>query len=304
MLPMLGIARLADRGPSLAASVAAALQLGGLLSFPFIGAFMVVPITLSAAVVAFVVLRRGEGAALRVGGLCLVILVTVSLIMLRSALAIPVAALLSWLPAIAAAIVLRRTSSLAISLLVLSVIGVASVLLLAVVTGDPEAFWRDEISRMMNVLVEQGGLQLDPGQLEPATATMAFWMTGMAGLSLFITAFAALFTARHWQASLVNPGGFRSEFHALSLGKPAALVAIASIVLATVLGGAVSTGIAMVVGAAFVLQGLAVVHALIARRGLSGFWLFGVYALLVIPQTWLLLAALGLIDNQIVLRRS
>jgi len=303
-MPMLGIARLADRGPSVAAGVAAALQLGGLLSFPVIGAFMVVPITLSAAVVAFVILRRGESAAFRVGGLCLAILVVVSLLMLRSALAIPVAALFSWLPAVAAAMVLRRTSSLALSLLAVSAIGVVSVVLLALGTGDPQAFWQTEIARMMEVLVVQGGLQIDPTQIEPATASLAFWMTGMAGLSLFFTALCALFIARHWQASLVNPGGFRAEFHALSLGKPAALAALVGIAVAALFGGPVSTAIAMVIGAAFVVQGLAVVHALLAKRWLSGFWLFGVYALLIVPQTWLLLAALGLIDNQIVLRRG
>jgi len=287
-----------------AAAVAAALQLGGLLSFPVIGAFMVVPITLSAAVVAFVILRRGESAAFQVGGVCLAILVVVSLMMLRSALAIPVAALFSWLPAIAAAMVLRRSSSLALALLTVSAIGVASVVLLALATGDPQGFWRDEIGRMMNLLIEQGGLQIDPTQIEPATAALAFWMTGMAGLSLFFTALCALFIARHWQANLMNPGGFRAEFHALSLGKPAVLAAIASLVAAAVLSGPVSTAVAMVIGAAFMVQGLAVVHALLAKRSMSGFWLFGVYALLIIPQTWLLLAALGLIDNHIVLRRG
>lgn len=301
---MIAIARLADRGPTAAAGVAAALQLGGLLSFPVIGAFMVVPVTLSAAVVAFVILRRGEAAAVRAGGICFAILVVVSLLMLRSAVAIPIAALFSWLPAIAAAAVLRRTSSLAWALLAVSAIGAASVVLLALVTGDPEAFWAGEITRMMSLLAEQGNIAVDAEQIAPAAATLAFWMTGMAGLSLFTTAVAALFIARHWQAALMNPGGFKAEFHALALGWPAAVVALLALLVAGVFQGPVSAAIAMVIGACFVLQGLAVVHALVAKRGLSSFWLVGVYALLFIPQTWLLLAALGLIDNQIAFRRA
>lgn len=301
---MIGLARLADRGPNAAAAVAAGLLVVAFLLFPLIGVFMVVPITLSSAVVAFVILRRGGRAALGAGLICLLMLVAVSTIVLRSALAIPVAASFSWLPAILAALVLVRTSNLGLTVIATMLAGVLGIVGLKIVTGDPTEWWIGEVDRMLVALQASGQLALDTDAIDAVARPLAFWMTGGIGVSVLVTALAALFIARHWQAKLVNPGGFQSEFHALALGRNAALVTVVLVAVAAVAGGPVWSGIAMVAASGFLVQGLAVLHSLVQRRGLNVAWLAGVYLLLAIPQTWLMLAALGLVDNWIPLRRG
>lgn len=302
---MIGLARIADRSPTAAAAVASSLLLAAFALFPVIGAFMVVPVTLSAATVAFVILRRGERAALRAGGICLVMLLAVSLVMLRSALAMPVAALSSWLPPVATAIVLARTSSLALAVLAALAAGMLAVLVFALVTGDPQAWWTAEIGRMLEALRAGGQADVDVDSITGLVTSLSYWLTGALGTSVALSALLALFIARHWQAVMVNPGGFATEFRALSLGNPAALGTVALIGLAAAFGGPSWTGLAIVAATGFVLQGLAIVHSLMARHGIPSLWLFGIYALLVmVPYLWLLLVALGLLDNRVPLRRS
>jgi uncharacterized protein YybS (DUF2232 family) len=141
-------------------------------------------------------------------------------------------------------------------------------------------------------------------QQEAFIDAMARMMTGALGVSVMSIALGALFLARSWQAGLFNPGGFQKEFHSLSLGRNAALICVLIIGLAIVVGGQVASAIAMVVIFGFFVQGLAVTHALVKQRGMHRYWLHGVYVLLLLPHTLLLLAALGLADNLFSLRRG
>ena len=133
---------------------------------------------------------------------------------------------------------------------------------------------------------------------------MAKMMTGAMGISVMSIALGALFMARAWQAGIFNPGGFQKEFHALSLGRNAALVCVLIVVLGVTIGGQLAGAIALVFVFAFFVQGLAVVHALVKQRGMHRYWLHGIYVLLMLPHTLLLLAALGLADNMFSLRRA
>jgi len=66
----------------------------------------------------------------------------------------------------------------------------------------------------------------------------------------------------------------------------------------------VTTQLAMVMLVAYVLTGLALIHGLIRRYGRSTGWLVATYLLLsFVPQTTLLLAATGLLDTWVDLRR-
>ena len=150
---------------------------------------------------------------------------------------------------------------------------------------------------------DQAGVDVDA--VATALGPIATWMTGALGASIALSALVALFVARYWQAALVNPGGFGVEFRALSLGSAAALATLALIAAAAVLGGPLPVGLAVVACAGFVLQGLAILHALVAKRSLPAFWLYAIYALLVmVPYLWPLLLALGLLDNRVPLRRA
>ncbi|MFK8079076.1 MAG: hypothetical protein AB8B97_02215 [Granulosicoccus sp.] len=317
---MIALARIADRGPMTAAGLAAVLLLaalwlpalmvsgggGGLVLFASL--FSMLCLIASAAVVAFVALRHGEMSALQVVGGCLLLMIVVSLGLYGTAVHIPLIATVFWLPAIVAAFVLARSVKLNFAVLTIVACGVLSVVLLSLAMGDTTAFWRSQFgdvgtSTTMPDLTGNAALITDE-QREEFITTMANLMTGAMGVSVMSVALGALFLARSWQAGLVNPGGFQQEFHALSLGRNAAVFCVLVIVVSLSMGGQVPGAVAMVVIFAFFIQGLAVAHALIKQRGMHRFWLHGIYVLLMLPHTLLLLAALGLVDNIFSLRRS
>ena len=319
---MINLARIADRGPLVAAGLAAALLMaalwiplllasggvagGAVLMASFLSMYFLI---CSAAVVAFVALRHGEMSAFRVVGGCLLLLIVLSAVLYKSAVHVPLIATVFWLPAILSAIVLARTVKLDFAVLATVICGVVAVVGLTLFIGDTTEFWRSQFagsSAMVNNpgLSELSGSAEFEAQREGIIDGIAKMMTGAMGVSVMSVALGALFLARSWQAGLFNPGGFQQEFHALSLGKNSALICVLVIVLSVVQNGQLAGAIAVVVIFAFFIQGLAVSHSLVKQRGMHRFWLYGIYVMLVIPHTMLLLAALGLADNMFRLRRD
>jgi len=316
---MIHLARLADRGPLTAALLAAALLLAALwipvvlisggsaglvLVASFLSMFFLVT---SAAVVAFVALRHGEMATLQVIGGCLLLLIVVSAVLYGSVVHVPLIATIFWLPAIVSSMVLARSVKLDYAVLAVVVCGVIAVTGMTLIIGDSAEFWRSQFTNSGAVQIQSegaGAVALNEEQREAFIEAMARMMTGAMGVSVMSVALCALFLARFWQAGLFNQGGFQQEFHALSLGKSVALVCVLVLVLAIAQGGQLAGAIAMVVIFALFIQGLAVAHSLVKQRGMSRYWLHGIYVLLLLPHTLLLLAALGLADNMFSLRRA
>lgn len=317
---MLGLARLADRGPTTAAALAAVLLIAALwlpVVLPVGSFFAMFFIIASAAVVAFVLLRRGESAVVKTIGFCLVMLLVLSLVLYGSAIQAPLLAVVFWLPAILAAGVLGRTLNLGLTVLVILGCGVMTILALTFISGGDPQFWRTPLEQSLSLSLPnpdlagdgvagslgQGAVDelsmLDPAQLDAIIGRLANMMTGAFGISVMTVALCALFLARFWHAALVNPGGFQKEFHALSLGRQASIGCLVMVVVALAIGGSLAISLLMVTLFAFFVQGLAVVHCVIKQRAISQGWLVGLYCLLLFlfPYMALLLAALGLADN-------
>ena len=269
----------------------AVLPAAALMSLPFVVG--------SAAVVAFVILRRGERAALRAAGLCFALLAVLSFALAGTATQIPLVALVLWLPAILAAIVLRQLISLDLAVLALAACGILTALAVHLFTGSDPAFWREAVTLQLGDPAATG---LTEAQFGTLVETLASRMTGATGVSVMLVGLCALFLGRYWQASVVRPGGFREEFHALSLGKGAAIGCLALIALSVLVDGVLWDAFAFVAVVAFFVQGLAVAHAVVARRKMAKGWLVFLYAMLLLPHTVLLLAALGIADNLFSLR--
>jgi len=252
-------------------------------------------------------LRHGEVQALRVTGGCLLLLVVVSLVLYGTAVHIPLVATVFWLPAVIAAFVLARSVKLSYAVLAIIGCGVLAVVLLSAFIGDTTAFWKSQFGDVGTAAAVSSGpgapAMITEEQREEFITTMANMMTAAMGISVMSVALGALFVARSWQARLFNPGGFQKEFHALSLGRNAALACVLIIFLSLSMGGQVAGAVASVVIFGFFIQGLAVAHALVKQRGMHRFWLHGIYVLMMLPHTLLLLAALGLADNMFSLRR-
>jgi len=129
---------------------------------------------------------------------------------------------------------------------------------------------------------------------------IAPWMSGGLAAAWFLQLTLALFLARSWQALLYHPGGFAQEFRELRLGYWL-LILVPGLLLSGMLSeqpGLLAQG-ALVGMAAFFLQGVAVVHGLVARLKAGPGWLIGFYLLLVIgmPASFTLVSAAGFADG-------
>jgi len=102
--------------------------------------------------------------------------------------------------------------------------------------------------------------------------------------------------ARWWQALLYNPGGFRSEFHALRL-PPRMAMTLAGLFLLASFGVPVLAGWVLYFVMPLFFAGLALVHGLVGLKKLSGLWLGAFYLLLLSPVVAQLLTVAALFDS-------
>jgi hypothetical protein len=253
---------------------------------------------LSAAVVALVALRLGIGQALFVAGFsALALAVAVMAMGVGPPLVGALAGLAQWIPVLVLAEVLRRTVSWRAALTTGAIAAAAFLLLVRAVVPDLEAAWVGVGSQLMTPFLETDPAAVQA--MEDALRRAAPYLTGVLAGILLLGFVLSLLLARYWQALLYNPGAFAPEFRALQLGPGMSLAAVGAGLAGHFLGLPVAFEVAFVLGVLFFLQGLAVMHGLTASQGLSVFWLVGLYVLLVIalPQMFLLLAALGIVDG-------
>lgn len=295
---MRGLARLAMRGPTVAAACAAVLALASMIF-----GLLLVP---AGAIVALTTLRFGARDGLKIAAIATALVVVVRLALGHSVAQSLTLAAMTWLPAwlLANALRARRAQDWPVLLAAAMVLIYAAVLRIAV--GDVAAFWRGMLKSFFDVLAKDAGARFKPEQME-LIADQMHSLTLFAMVSMLC---AVMLLARWWQAELYNPGGFGSEFRELRLPRSMTLVAGAlalvyafgseGVLLVELAGDA---GVLLVV--LFALQGLAVIHFLARVRGLAGAWLTTLYVMLVLVPTVAgpILATTGLADNIVDFRR-
>jgi hypothetical protein len=272
-------------------------------------AMMLPPLTLlSGAAVALYTLRIGvrPGAMVMVGSAAFVgALAYVSLGNMLPGLVFLAAI---WLPVWVLAWVLRQTRSLTLATLVAGGLGVAAVLLAYLLVGDVTAWWETQLLAIFEPAMQADGPLADEAAVQAILADIAKLMTGIVISGMVLNAVICLYLARAWQAQLFNPGGFRSEFYELRLGRKTALAAIAVLFASMLPLGDVTrlAGELMIVAMSlYMIQGLAMFHAIVAKRNMHVAWLIGLYlvTLFVLPQLLALVAVVGLIDTWADFRR-
>lgn len=289
---MLGLAAFAARGPMQAGVLA------GLAGLGFIMLPLLLPLLpLSGAAIALTAMRRGWVNALSAAGIAVLLVALVFAGLLGDARPALMLALILWLPVIIEAEVLRASVSLRFAILVAAGLGGLALLSIYLVLGDPVAWWTQQLQVVRPSLEQALGVT---GQ------AMNEWIEVFAtrltvGLAMSVTLFSvlSLLLARWWQAQQINPGGFREEFHALSLGRPAALATLACLAVAGISAYAPLIEFAEILLMVFALQGLAVTHNRVASRGMNTGWLIGLYVFLLAltGPVAVFLSLFGLLDN-------
>ena len=280
-------------------------SLCGMLAF-LLPPFSTLTNYLGAAVVSLVTLRIGV-----LQGLLVLVAATVVTMLFYQLTGVPAAKIavtvtLLWVPCWLISLVLRRTVSLAFAMLAAATIGIMTLLLIYAVAGDPAPWWHEHLLLIRSTL-EQAGLFPQGVSIDELLKELSRLMTGVVIASLALGAVCSLLVGRWWQAMLVNPGGLHNEFCSLRFPQALGLLVLGLMIFSRFARGSASDMAAqavLVMLVPYLFAGLAVLHGLVARQGRGKGWLIAVYALLVIiPQTALLLAGLGLVDTWVDFRR-
>lgn len=271
----------------------AALMAAGLVLLPLLA-------PASCAVLALVALQRGPGAAWRTGAMAAVLLALVAGLSGAHPVAGVLSALTIWAPTLAVAQLLISTGSLsaAARLAATGAIVLAGVwAAVAPVQGEP---WLGLVADMVGPLAQQTGV--DAALLAERLLTL---IPGVIAASLLVVSLIGLFLAMWLHAGLAQPGAFGEAFRELQFGPVVGGIGALSMIGAVSTDYPVAWAIALPAGAALLLQGIAIMHAMVRIKEMHRAWLAAGWATLVILSPWAMIgfAVYGMADTLMDLRR-
>ncbi|MBL8259777.1 MAG: DUF2232 domain-containing protein [Candidatus Competibacteraceae bacterium] len=205
-----------------------------------------------------------------------------------------------WSAAWLLALTLRATVSLSRAFQAAALLGFVGVAGIYLVFPDPTAWWRGVLARLRQEFADPAAAGLAPDragweQLLELIEGWAPYLPGHMVSAALMVALLALLLGRWWQATLYNPGGFRPEFQELRLGRTLAALTLVLFAAMLLIRWPPLVNLALVLGALYTLQGVALVHAAAFKLQLSPAWLLLFYLLLV-PLLSQLVMALGVAD--------
>jgi len=271
----------------------AALMAAGLVLLPLLA-------PASCAVLALVALQRGPGAAWRTGAMATALLALVAWFTGAHPAAGVLSAVTLWAPTLAVAQLLISTGSLSAAARVATtgaVVLAGAWALMAPVQGEP---WLGLVTQMVEPIAAQTGT--DAALLAGRLLEL---MPGIIATSLLMVSLGGLFIAMWLHAGVSRPGAFGEAFRELQFGPVIGGVGILAIIGMTMGGLPAAAAVALPIGAALLLQGIAVMHGLVRIKGMHRGWLFAGWASLVLLSAWAMMgfALYGLADTLMNLRQ-
>jgi hypothetical protein len=174
---------------------------------------------------------------------------------------------------------------------------VISALLFETVAASYVQQWLGSVQQLFGEFAKQN--PAGAAQLPTMSVSM---VSGALGWGTCSSVVVGLVLARWWQATLYNPGGFRSEFHELRLPPVMALGLLAAAIGITAIGGDYAFW-ALIFTVPLGIAGLALVHGVVGRMQWGRGALVGVYlALLLIGWAKFILLLMALVDSFVNIR--
>lgn len=284
-------------GPSQAALVAAVSAILALKMPPLAW--------LSGAVIALVALHLGPKRGMQLMGFSTLAVMLLGWVAIGTPILAFSIVMLLWMPVWLAAVVLYRTVSLALALQLITAMALLFVLALQSFYPELQLALGQQFAEIIEPVINQQPNDQARQNLTDALATILPLLPGLLAMGMMMGAILSLLLGRWWQSALYNPGGLATEFNQLRLGK---LPATASLVLliAAVLSAEIQVMILLlVVSALYLIQGLALIHGVVALKQINRAWLAALYFLIfIMPQLVLLpVVVVGLSDAWIDYRR-
>ncbi len=256
---------------------------------------------LTGAVVALITLRQGaaEGAISLLGGL----VVAMALHRLNGGEPISIALMsVFWVPVWVLAGLLRTTQSLRVAFQVAALFGVLALFIFYLLSdGAPTQWWQEVVQ---NLLVEEQALGPEEMLLDPRLAEV---LTGVMAAGFFLGLVAMLLLGRAWQAMLYNPGGMKLEFLALQLGKNSVLLGLVVMLPGLLMGDevpAIVPDLMQIWMTMFMIQGIAVAHAVLEHRSAQSGWVMALYFATLFTPVGFLVTMVGVTDAWVNYRRQ
>ena len=306
---MLALARYTLKGPYQAALVVGMLAIAAvfmplLAGQSFVSAMVTtVLIVMASALVGLIILTQGSASGLKaiivsVFGITLV----TTLVLKAPTLGLSIG-LAQWLPIAILAQTLKTTKSLAFMMLAGLALAIVAIAVQFLVWPDLEAALLPIFQQSLVGLAENPALSSE--MLEEFMQLLAHRMVLLLVPTMYLLFVSILFLSRWMQARLANSDGYTREFHAIALGKPVALAGLVILLLSIWLDQDWITSVAMAVMAAFLYQGIAVVHSKLATNKRKALILGIFYALLIIsPKVVAVSSIAGMVDNWLIFRKK
>jgi len=274
------------KGP-LHASLAAAVPAMLSISAPFLLKLML--IYFSAMTISLVSLRLGpkKGVSILLAAVATALIVSQVLQVSNLARLDLWNAIYLWALAWLAASVLFFTRSLSLALEAIGFVSVIPIVVYFAIVDEPIEFGL-LLLEPMRLLLSSPESGLAPQQVSEMLRSAASLLAGSVVAYTALGVILSLFVARSWQANLFSPGAWAQEFRSLRLSRNegwVTIVLIAILMFSSQLGeplGLVLVNISVIIALVYVIFGLAVIHGVIANSQSSGYWLGGIYILLIL----------------------
>ncbi len=251
----------------------------------------------SGATMTMIVLRQGWRLSMLQGALAAGLVAVMAAVTGAPVVTILVNALVFWLPASLAAVLVRRSRSLTLTFQVTGIIALVGTLMMYVVLPDPTAFWKQTLTEVAAAFSERGfdqqaNLLVEQQDVIAPQMTVLFVLTTWSLITLVLALGYGLF-----QALPENRGKF-GRFCDLDFGRVLALVMVLASVLALLTSAEWAQGFAFVAFTIFWIQGLSVLHWLHTEGPLPIAVLIVAYVMLPVLNAVLImgLAVLGYAD--------
>ena len=259
----------------------------------------------SSATVALVTLRRGAYEGLLVLLSASVAAAILGVIVLGNFQFAFGYALILWFPVWILSIVLREGRHLSLAFEIASVLGVLAVLGVYLFMHSPVDYWQAVLSIMVEPMLQASEVPAE--QIKQTVVMLSKYMTGLIATGSVAGLLLGLLLARWWQATLYNPGGFRTEYLSLRMPSRFTMATIVIFLIASLVEGVVSEvawNIGIILFMLYSFIGTAIAHALISRTKIKHFLLPFFYMLIfVVPHIVLPVAIIGLSDTWLNLRK-
>lgn len=246
---------------------------------------------LSGGLVAFATLRSGWRSGMLAVALAGALLaVGYGYFGARPGLAVPLAPWL-WLPLLVMAGALRRSGSQHIPLLLAAGVMAAFVIGAYLLTGDPARFWRDWLEQAIAAVPGSGFTGFRPGD---DLRLINGFMGILYGLALMLS----LWLARWLQGLADGQRTLADEFRRLELPKGGLVFAVGLVWAAGLVEPGMMVDLLMQALLVYGIAGLAVIHGVLAVRGMTPRWLAVAYLMLALfpPEAVAVLALVGALD--------